>query len=489
MREKKNRETARQSESLISEGIPVSGQNTFAGGECLSEETPVHEAGELSESEKYVKTVSAQIRCKMARKSLEAEMRQHIEEQTEEYLMEGMDRETAEREAVRQMGDPVETGAELDRIHRPSMPWKTILMITVLSVVGLGMRVLLQENTGADMFLSGNVLKQCGLILAGLTAMIAVCMLDYSRIGQYVKYILCILYVFSAAGLWMFGRRINGAVRWIELSGVSINITNMAVLFVPLYAAVLYGKRKGGYGDLIRSLLWMLPEVLILWYAPNRWELAFLVVCLAVTLTVAVNQGWFSVKKKLVNGVVWGGMFGIPAVSVLLLLRQDGYQARRLLAFAGNRTIESWQQVQIGRMLAGSKMIGSGSGPMADVNSADNVLSFFIAYYGMFAAALLIAAILALFFHLLRVSMRQQNQLGFLMGVSISLAFLLRILFYVMENTGCLPVVTVSECPFLSYGGTGIIVTYMMMGVILSICRYQNVMPHERIPGNAAQQV
>ena len=126
---------------------------------------------------------------------------------------------------------------------------------------------------------------------------------------------------------------------------------------------------------------------------------------------------------------------------------------------------------------------------MADVNSADNVLSFFIAYYGMFAAALLIAAILALFFHLLRVSMRQQNQLGFLMGVSISLAFLLRILFYVMENTGCLPVVTVSECPFLSYGGTGIIVTYMMMGVILSICRYQNVMPHERIPGNAAQQV
>ena len=66
----------------------------------------------------YMETLKEQIQNKRARSLVAEEIRGHIEEQAKEYQAEGMSKEDAEREAVRQMGDPVETGCALNRIHR-----------------------------------------------------------------------------------------------------------------------------------------------------------------------------------------------------------------------------------------------------------------------------------------------------------------------------------------------------------------------------------
>lgn len=49
----------------------------------------------------------------------------------------GMDREQAEREAVRDMGDPVETGISLDSVHRPQIAWKLLGIIILISIAGV----------------------------------------------------------------------------------------------------------------------------------------------------------------------------------------------------------------------------------------------------------------------------------------------------------------------------------------------------------------
>ena len=65
--------------------------------------------------DEYLKTLLEQIRCKKARPYVKQEFQDHIEDQIEANMQAGMDREQAEREAVRDMGDPVETGISLDR--------------------------------------------------------------------------------------------------------------------------------------------------------------------------------------------------------------------------------------------------------------------------------------------------------------------------------------------------------------------------------------
>ena len=92
---------------------------------------------ELSE---YLDTVSEQIRCKRARTMVREELKNHVQEQAEAYEADGMMAPEAMREAVRQMGDPIETGTALNRIHRPQLEWKFLILVLLLSALGLALQ-------------------------------------------------------------------------------------------------------------------------------------------------------------------------------------------------------------------------------------------------------------------------------------------------------------------------------------------------------------
>ena len=87
--------------------------------------------------DEYLKTLLEQIRCKKARPYVKQEFQDHIEDQIEANMHAGMDREQAEREAVRDMGDPVETGISLDSVHRPQIAWKLLGIIILISIAGV----------------------------------------------------------------------------------------------------------------------------------------------------------------------------------------------------------------------------------------------------------------------------------------------------------------------------------------------------------------
>ena len=62
-----------------------------------------------------------------------------------------------------------------------------------------------------------------------------------------------------------------------------------------------------------------------------------------------------------------------------------------------------------------------------------------------------------------------------------AVVFLIEAGFYFLNNLGI--IYLGNYCPFFSYGGTGTIVTYILMGILLSICRYQNVAPERKTAG------
>lgn len=96
--------------------------------------------------EEYLYTLTEQIRCKMARGTIEQEINDHIEDQKAEFLSEGMSQTEAEEAAVREMGDPVEVGLEMDRIHRPTMAWGMIALIVGLSLAGYLLRSVMYQT-------------------------------------------------------------------------------------------------------------------------------------------------------------------------------------------------------------------------------------------------------------------------------------------------------------------------------------------------------
>ena len=66
----------------------------------------------------FLDTVAEQIAYKPLRRVLGQELKEHIYDRTEEYEAQGISREEAERQAVRDMGDPVVIGTQLIRFRR-----------------------------------------------------------------------------------------------------------------------------------------------------------------------------------------------------------------------------------------------------------------------------------------------------------------------------------------------------------------------------------
>lgn len=344
--------------------------------------------------------------------SCEEEIRCHIEDQTAAFLSEGMEQAEAEEAAVREMGDPVETGNELNRIHRPRMAWGMIGLIAVLSLAGYLIQNFMQEkwiDAGEGAWSSPYSFVY---ILAGLAVMMAACFADYTRIAGRARELLILLYLFLAVSPAVLGTSINGSVSWIylPLTGGTLNLSYMQLITVPVYAAVLYRYRGQGMSAVLKAAAWMIPSVLLMAWRPNIILAGVLLLtCLAV-LAAAVWKKWFRVPRKPVLAGIAVFAAGMPAAAgTLIWLFGEGYRRERLRAVLDPAGSEAGcGAAAVREVLGGSRMLG---GDAADITRlpglGDFVLSGVIVYYGIFAAVLLAGLILFLFVRFMRISLRQ----------------------------------------------------------------------------------
>lgn len=96
--------------------------------------------------EEYLKTLLEQIRCKKAHASIYHEIRGHIEEQVADNIAEGMSKDDALKAALNDMGDPVQTGVEMDQLHRPQMAWRIIVAIGILTLFSILIQYLVTRD-------------------------------------------------------------------------------------------------------------------------------------------------------------------------------------------------------------------------------------------------------------------------------------------------------------------------------------------------------
>lgn len=445
--------------------------------------------------EEYIKTLTDQIRCKMARPEVARELEDHIEDQTRAFMSEGMSRQEAETAAVKDMGNPVDTGVEMDKIHRPKMPWGMIALIIVLSVTGCIFQYILNNRNieaGGDGFLSQG---RGWFTVLGIPVMIAVCFADYTRIAARARELMIGLIVLIVLGKQFLGLSLNGNRQWIGLpGGWSVNIPLILMLTVPLYASILYGYRGKGTAVIVKSVLWMIPGCFLAWQSVSLWMTCVLFLTYLVVLALAVYRGWYRLKRKPVLAGIGAFVVGLPlAAACCCWFFGADYQRERLLFYLSPavgwdkqpQEIVSNGIMYVRAILGNSSLIGQGNG-VPDISDMPELSDYLLAgvagYYGVLLAVFLAGLLLFLLLRFLRVSLRQRNQLGMLMGTGCAAVFLIETAFYLMNNFGVMYLG--NYCPFFSYGGTGVLVTYVLMGILLSICRYQNTAPERRSAGS-----
>lgn len=422
--------------------------------------------------EEYLEILTGQIRCRLAHDPIREELRHHMEDQKEAYLEEGMDEEEAEETAVLDMGDPVRTGEEFDRLHRPKMPWRMIGLIMLVSLTGLMLQYLVigPESDYVDFR------KQFFLLLLGFAVMMTVCFVDYSRIVSRAIsiYLWMNLLINFFGDTW--GVKVNGSTKWIYIAklGLSIEQPVLALLFIPLYAAMLCEIRGQGYAGLLKTTLLMMLGALQVLRIPSTATLFILFAAFTFLLNLTVAKGWFKVAKKRLLAVYWGAAAAVTGWILYNVVNAPHQQTRFHRLFGLGEGILPTTTL-LRKMLRGARWMGEGivQGD-GDLSYADYMLAYIISRYGIGIGIAVTGAILFLILLLFRKALAQKNESGMLIGVSCAMVFLAQVLLYLLSNLGI--VAAAGYCPFLSYGGTGMIVTFGMLGLMLGVFRYENVM-------------
>ncbi len=434
--------------------------------------------------EDYLDTVEGQIRCWKARELVGEELKAHIQDQAAAYETEGIPAKEALEKAVQEMGDPVETGVSLDRIHRPKMSWGMLLLIGIISLMGIGIHILLsnQEPLEESVYLKSQIL--------GYLLMLAIYRLDYSLLGKWGRLLAALFLAAIIGGSRFWGLTVNGMLMYLDIGPWRLPIAAAMYLYVPLYGAVLYSHRGEGYSMCWKMLLWAVIPLLFVFQLPSLCTTMILGSSMAALFSIAVWKDWYRINKKAVLYALWAIILLFPIFLLALLFltgNLSGYQAARLQAFLTGNPKSFWEGL-IQSTLGSSRLIG-GAGIEQEVMQAawgelsrSYLLIYLLSTYGILATVLAVGIVLFLTMRIFRISLHQRNQLGLIVGCGCGLALLFQILWFLAVNLGLLPATTAS-LPFLSSGGGGLIVSYALLGLSLSIYRYKDILPAETKPG------
>lgn len=437
--------------------------------------------------EKYLQILLEQIRCKKAHEFVRQEIEGHIMDQMRENISEGMTEQEAMQEAVKGMGDPVETGVALDRIHRPRIEWGIVGAVGLISVLSIVLQYFILKDS--TVYETALIIKNILYSALGLLAMIMVYRFDYSLIGKYAKQIALIGCFVILLLTYNRGRMINGAVSYIGVGFFNISIMSFMFLFVPVYAGILYQQRGGKYLAVVKCIVWMLIPIFGAMNIRSVGGMTAIFLILSVLLSIAVYKGWFQISRRKFFAGFWGSAVILPAAAVWASLKFNllaAYQAARLRYFMGGLPSGVYTTDKAVReIISGSKLLGKAVPDITErVPSAMNsyILTSITAYYGMLAAAVVLAVLLYLILRIFKISGRQGNQLGMMMGYGCGLVFLVLVVSNGMLGIG-IRMFSCGDLPFISASGGEKVLSYILAGIVLSIYRYKNILPKEtRIP-------
>lgn len=285
---------------------------------------------------------------------------------------------------------------------------------------------------------------------------------------------LLLIVLLAATLIW--GERINDATRWLKIFGFQFQpseFTKFGVVVV-LSALICSGKlnMQSFVHGVLHCIILLLPLVVLIFFQPNY----SLIVLLAIISYVMLYLGGTNIKLRFILIVV-----GLTAGILLLLV--EGYRQNRIEAYfhpEKDPTGKSYQIIQSRIALANGGFFGQGfNASRQKLNflpemENDYILAIIGEEFGFLGIFLLLAAYFFTIFRGFVISMRCQDRFGRMLGGGVISVLAIQTLLNVGVVSSALPS-TGQTLPFISYGGTSLMVFMGAMGIILNISRYSEV--------------
>lgn len=356
-----------------------------------------------------------------------------------------------------------------------------VLALAAVGVVAVYSAISFLGETQAGSDTERLLLRHLVRVGLALAVMVGFSLVDYRKLSRFSRLFL-IGSLLLLVAVQIAGVTYGGATRWLQIGGVAFQPSDLAKVALLLYLGVMLARKQAYIKSFERAFMpimfWILLAVLLIGMEDLSSAALVFVVALVMCFVGRVSLAHLS-----------GLAVVCVALAFLLLLMSPG-RAARVEAFVGAEIFphteaeevaslqhEGYQahQARIAFAMGGLTGVGPGKSIQRDFLPApynDFIFAIIAEEYGI-AGALGLLGIFAflLFRGMLRIARRAPDPLGLFLGVGVTTMVVLYGFIHAGVASGLLPV-TGLPMPFVSYGGTSLMATGMMIGILLNISRH-----------------
>jgi cell division protein FtsW len=364
-------------------------------------------------------------------------------------------------------------------------PPDTILFASVAALVAIGLVMVFSASSATAYSDYGDVAyyvkRQFIWLVVGLVAAFFAYRLDYQKLKKPAPYIL----LAAAIALVLvfvphIGLGANGGRRWLGFSAISLQPSEFAKLAVVIYLAAMLAAR----GERITSL------------AKGLFPLCVPVFVMAVLILKEPDMGTASLlvftafAMFFAAGARISHLFAIAFVTVpfaALTVLASPYKRARVFAF-----LDPWKDAQNTGFHIVQSLLALGSGGIFGVGLGASRAKFFYLpeqytdfifsvlgeELGLLGALAVVALFVVFAYRAVKIAIAAPDRFGYFIAIGCAALIVIQAFVNIGVVTSSWPVTGV-PLPFISFGGSSLIVNLIAVALIANVGRYRRVDPQK----------
>jgi cell division protein FtsW len=354
-----------------------------------------------------------------------------------------------------------------------------VLMIGLLCAFGLVMvfsaSYYYAQNTASVGYDGYYYIRKQAMYLAiGFPMMLIISLVDFRKLERF-KVVGILLSIALLVLVLVFGQETNGAKRWIVIGGQSIQPSEIAKFGMMLYMCAFMAKKHAVMQSFSKGMLPMLLVIGVICGLVMLQPNMSMAVIMGLMGYALLFIGGCDTKQMLLLAVVFAALFALLAVI-------EPYRMARLTSFVNpweDALGDGYQLIQSYYALGSGGLFGVGLNNSHQkllymtYGESDFIFAIVCEELGLIGGLAVLAAYGFIVYRGIRIALLCRDRFGSMLAGGITVVFGLQVFVNIGVCTGLLPT-TGQALPFISAGGSSMMIFLAAMGVLLSISRFNN---------------
>ena len=407
----------------------------------------------------FLNTVCDNIKYAPVRETIKTELKEHIIEEKQNYIDNGMNDLESEQKAISNMGSPDQISQSFNKIYRKKLDWKLLLIFIILTAINILLFVSISMKQNNDI---SYIVRNISYIFIGLVLSFFIYFFNYISLKKFSIGIGIIGLLISIINLYLYDTH-----NYEILNNLHINLNILSIFaYIIAFSSFINSINSIDNANKKNIIFISILSVssLVLLYLTNDTVLLYTLLAIYIILTATKLLHSSSKKIKIIT-------LSLLCIILLYAIFTVTISQPHLLKRMYNNDIEISMMRE---RLEKSKLIGEANIPQ-DVNTDYYYLEFsnysyiyIIEHYGKIVGLGIIIMLLLLSIKLIFNYKQIQDKFGKFLILGLGLFIFIQMIFNLFTILGIVNLGMVN-LPFITHNNASIIVYMLTISLILSI--------------------